>query len=1018
VGAIGERWLDAPSGALASPYLAPETLVAAVPTDAHTWVFVGQHGSRFTADTPLGPFASMQRSPQRYAAFAVVSGLWYGLAMDGTLWRGTWNDAVGARLVLPAPIFAFAMSSAGKGVALAIPERTWVSHNQGTDWEPVELGPFGATAISVDEQGDFGFTALLPNPASETAGIVFRNSKTAFVQENKLRHAPAEFAEAQGFTEGRATRSGFEIVELRQLDGSWHVGAGPLDKPLLFSKTQGLEDCSALHLSVSTQLSLAICRHGDRREATQELSLRVSDNHAQHFVSLPGTVSGSFNNSQIAVLGRDRFVATGLCAPQDSRQVVAPTSSYHLTNAKQYSNCVPKAPVIIHLIHAPTGGETTVQVVPVAAPGAHIVASPVAASRDGQLVAFVARANANSHWQLFFSDDAGKLFVPHSLDALPVTGAAPTTGSGATRGKDHRETRVIQSLNFAEDRSLSLVLRDGDSPIIFNFDDRGGLIAVAMAPVGVARADAVGSRILAVSLTERAVYESLDRGASFELVGHLPAAACLTSLSCPVVCSTLGCLIGERFTRVSWGGRGASTLDIAGNPETASAYSEPPTERVAFRTPLLCQPIATRDAPVPVLTHAPLPEQTSLAETLWYSPWQDTLKGSAGVFRARRGRTQVDELPAFMPIVHPERAGFAASFHDAGLAILRSTQLPKQGEALGELEVAWMRFERQSWAHARFRDAVPMKSSDSYLYGLDRARRLLPAQLSVSGEGVFVQPHADAEQQLGSYYITTAGSTQLEHIAWPFLRLRVQQTIKDKDAWRAYAWDETGTVLLRAEKSFTAGAIEGSWEFSAQTVANPSSSPLAIRNQVSAYWGGSRPFLVLGAAARGHQLQSLTAHELTSNKRPLGPALQLPLPASLNEPPPACRAEDRRELVRVVVPLLPTAARPMGIQDSNHKTHWLVANHAVVYASQSRACVDALWAETLPGTTPMHAVVALGELQKAWLFRSKRLKGDEKVEVEAIRCQMDAAANPPPELETRTQARWNLDKLPLSEESR
>ena len=33
VGALGERWLDGPDGALASPYLAPETLVSALPAE-------------------------------------------------------------------------------------------------------------------------------------------------------------------------------------------------------------------------------------------------------------------------------------------------------------------------------------------------------------------------------------------------------------------------------------------------------------------------------------------------------------------------------------------------------------------------------------------------------------------------------------------------------------------------------------------------------------------------------------------------------------------------------------------------------------------------------------------------------------------------------------------------------------------------------------------------------------------------------------------------------------------------
>ena len=305
-----------------------------------------------------------------------------------------------------------------------------------------------------------------------------------------------------------------------------------------------------------------------------------------------------------------------------------------------------------------------------------------------------------------------------------------------------------------------------------------------MAPPGVSRVDAVGSRILAVSLSERNVYESMDRGASFELVGHLPAAACLTWLSCPVVCTSLGCLIGERFTRVGWGGRGASNLDIAGNPEIYDPDFERPTERVAFRTPFVCEHNATIEPAAANLAHAPLPEQLSLAEILWYNPWQDWTKGGAGVFRALRGRTRVEQIPAFAPILHAEQAGLATNFNDAGLAMMRSTQLPRVGDAMGDLEIAWMKFQRPNWVHSRFRDGAPMQAGDSYMFVANHARRLLPAQLSVSGDGVFVEPHADEPQQ-GSYFITANASQHLERIPWPAERVHELQLTKEHGAWQA-----------------------------------------------------------------------------------------------------------------------------------------------------------------------------------------------------------------------------------------
>ena len=1013
-GALGERWLDGPDAALASPYLAPETLVAAWLTDSKTWLFVGRHGTRFSADTALGPFTSMQRASRKYIQYTADTAQWCGLTDEGELWRGTLNDITGVRVALPQRLFDFALSPSGTGVALGIPERIWITSNQGSNWKELEVGPFGARSVSVDEQGGLSLLALLPPSDIADDDVKLRATTATSDLSVKLRHAPAIFPEAQASIEGRSALVGPEVVELKKIDESWQIARGALDKPLNLTKPRGIEACVELRLSVSSEASLVICRKSSAQKNVEALSLYVSDAKAQIFTPMPGAISGRFSDVKIAAIAPDRFIATGLCAPAAGRRTVEPTSSDRaIVNAKDYSECHPRGPVAIELTQATLNHAKGFTYRAAAAPGAQVTAPKIAASADGSHVAFVARSTVHEPWQLYYSSDAGKTFVSRSIDALPVTGASGPTSGPATRLTPKIETREIQSLHFADDRSLSLVLRDSDAPIVFNFDDRGDLIAAAMAPPGVSRVDAVGSRILAVSLTQRDVYESLDRGASFELVGHLPAAACLTWLGCAVSCTTHGCLIGERFTRVSWGGRGAYPLDIAGNPEAQRSAFEPTTDRVHFRTPILCQ--AKGSPAVSMLTHAPLPEQTSLAETLWYSPWQDWHKGSAGSYRALRGRNRVEELTALQPTAHAERAAIAVSFSDAGLVFLRSTNLPKVGETLGELELAWMPSQRRDWSHARFRDAVPTKGDDSFFNGVDRARRLLPSLLSVSGDGVVVQAHSDDDHALGTHFVTAHADRTLQRIPWPIERIRNQQLLAVGDDWLAVGVDETGSVLLRARNLAAPDANKGKWEFAAQTLVNPFASRLAIQDQVQAYFGGNRPYLILGAAARGRELQSIDAHELTTKQFPLGPAVRLPLPAALNEPPPACSARDRRELMRVVVPLLPAASRAVGYRDSKGQTHWLVANHAVMFASQTRACIDTLWAETLPGMTPIHAIVALEDSGHSWVFLTKREKGDAKIEAQPAECQFDTTTNPPPEFETRTQARFNLEQLPLSD---
>jgi len=507
------------------------------------------------------------------------------------------------------------------------------------------------------------------------------------------------------------------------------------------------------------------------------------------------------------------------------------------------------------------------------------------------------------------------------------------------------------------------------------------------------------------------VYESLDRGASFELVDHLPGPACLTWLDCGIRCTLEGCLIGERFTRKSWGGRGTSKLDVSAIPESEVRELTSQTDLVAFRTPLSCQLGANAGATPTSMQFAPLPEQVSLKDSLWLSPWQDWSAASAGSYRVVRGSRRIEKTTALQPLAHPERAGLGVNFNDAGLSYLRAEDLPKVDEPIGNLELAWLPSGRRTWAHARFRDAATFRNGDSYLYSIDKARRLLPEVLSVSGDDAFVQVHTDDEHRLGTYFASQGKAELLPRIPWPFSTVRDPHWLKVDNTWRVFALDDRDSLLMRALRP--AGANDAPWTFSAQTIVEPFGAKGLVHERVQPHFADRNAYLVLAFTARGRQLQALDAYELGANASPLGPRTRLPVPTTLSEPPPTCGARERRELKRVIVPLLPRAARPLGFADGKGKRHWLVVSYAIMYASESRACVDALWAETLPGLTPIRAVVSLEDSPHSWIFLSNHDRGETRVEATPVECRFDAGATPPPEFETRTQARFNLEHLPL-----
>ena len=1012
VGELGERWLDAANGAVPSPYLASESLVAAVPTAPGHFVFLGIHGTRFFSNSALGPVTARQLAPQRFHRFHLTEGYWYGLNDSGELWRGAFEDRVGTRLATSGEVYDYAVAPNGRGVVLTIPERLLLTEDAGDHFTTLNFGPLGVTAATSDAAGHVHLTAVLPSQAPAPAGIIVDDALQAQNLEVKLHAAPLPAPDTRALDEGRAVFSDHQWFELRHLDTGWHLTLGQFDGPLRLVKTEGLDDCAALRLAQHRQTLVVICQGRPESNHSEALTLRVAELPRPQFTRLTGTLNGHLREVRIRALDERRLLAVGLCATPDATRAkpglasAAVESTATLVNVKQVSICSANRASIVSITPAPALG-TQVSLAAVDALGANIVAPALAVSNDGHLAAFVARADGQSPWYLFLSNDQGHIFTPHAIDTLPVT-SAPPPQAAAHRIKRVRAASIVHSLNFGEDNSLALVVKNADTPVVHNFDDRGQLIASSLPPPAVSRVDAVGPRILAVSLTERDVFQSMDRGASFERVGHLPSAACLTYSSCPVICRAAGCLIGERYTRVGWGAPGSDALDIAGNPELELTQSEPKTERVAFRTPLSCR-ISLHAQRLGTMAQAPSVEQTGLGNVLWYSVIENLDDASAGVFRFWRDLGHGTKSLAFSPLNAANSAGLAHQFDDAGVALLRSRQVPKVGGPVGEVELAAWLFKRETWVQARSHDATTLSNDDFYLLGADKARRLLPSVLSAAEGGVFTNLHAPKIDG-GVQWVTPGSTSPLPAIPWPIKRVRDVHYSRFKNDWVVFALDESGSVLLRASRPITASAASG-WTFAAQTVANPSFSLLSPSERTKFSWRDQPPLLFLAQATSGRHMQTITAHPLLDDAQLLGPSFDVTMPETWHETPPACTARDRRELSRIALPLLPHAARAVAIVEDDQPARWLLASQAVLYVNATRACLDVLWAETLPGQQVSRAVMPLDDLTHATVFVTER--GQTRAVM--AKCAFDASAKPAPEMETRVQARWNLEHLPLSD---
>lgn len=904
-GELGERWLDGPAAAIASPYLAPESLVAMVRTPGGQFVYVGEHGGRFLSTDELGPFVASQPATQRYSGFQIVGDRWYGQNREGELWTGVWPSRDGQRVALQGPVLDFAMGASGRGLAVTLPERLWITQDQGQSWQLLHQPPLGIRRVSADSIGHLKLTAVLADQLHSDGFTVEGTAPATDVAAPRLHHDPAIWADARAMELGRATFLTEQWYELTHRDDGWYFAWGRFDQPLQLDQVPALKACSDVRLSVHSATAAALCLPPRDQEPSSRVTLHIWPlRHLDKRVEYKGELRGPLKDIRLQLLDPARAIVTGAASPLPGASASSRPHVAQLLNRKQWHSETPVVPLMLSWT---PNAEGRLHAEPISLPATR-AEGEVAVSDDGRDVAFIARATPAGPLQLLLSSDGGRNFAAHSIEGAPVT-AEPRLAQLPNRRGPSDATLQVKSLAFGDDRSLALVAKDGDAPIIYNFDSSGGLVATSLAPPEVSQVGAAGTRILAMSMTQRHVYQSLDRGASFELVGHLPAAACLPHMTCPIICRSAGCIVGDRFTRSSWG-TSPDKLDFAYDDEERVARAQPVTARVMLRPSLMCRLASSQSTPVP---RAPSAGDMGWTSELWQLPLSAAAR--CGV-RARRGGTTIEQVPCAN-----------------GGTNLGATYEPQEARTWGP-------------------------------------------------------------------------------IGWPLPAIEAVWH-RFKNGWSVFALDDSRSLLLRATHSALPGTPMGAWQIAARTIAS-GQQPMTQREYNRLAKGPSGPVLLLATAASGRQLTDLTVFPLTSDEQLLGAPFSVQLPHAFDEPPARCTARDRQTLVRVSVPLLPDAARGVALEDDRGALQWLVATHATLFAGPKRTCVDSLWAETLPGLTSANAVIALDDLDHAWFFRAGS-SGEARKLARRVQCAFDMQAAPPPETESRLQARWNLGQLFLEQ---
>ena len=153
VGKRGERWLYDPRSKRleAGASLAPEDLVAVLRGPDKSFWFVGKSGTSYEARDPLGVFVRSSAPFDRLAKVAAGGGAMLAVRIDRKLVRS--SDA-GASWQNTGPddqtFVDVEIGRDGQALALAVPEKLWVSSDKGVSFSAVAAPPQGALALERD----------------------------------------------------------------------------------------------------------------------------------------------------------------------------------------------------------------------------------------------------------------------------------------------------------------------------------------------------------------------------------------------------------------------------------------------------------------------------------------------------------------------------------------------------------------------------------------------------------------------------------------------------------------------------------------------------------------------------------------------------------------------------------------------------------------------------------------------------------------------------------------------------
>ncbi len=967
----GERWLEPAGGG--TPQAATELLpedVTAIVRDGASIVFVGGSGTAYLTTEPLGLVTSLRAPSERLHSVVGSERAIVGLAADGTVRRSVDAGVSWQKVPLP-PIVGLAMHAAmlpgGEGAILFGPQRVVVTVDHGATWTLLATPGVGARHLAADENGEIILEGAEASGVLRTNPLRFERIQRPAARSLELvvggggghrtQHARAALEGRGLFVGARWDELVVDHEPAVPTERSWWLSRGEIGAAPRITAVAELAGCARVVLGANATTRIVGCvvdevnggtgtGSGSQPPRPPFLKLFRSDDDGNTFRA-DGVVSIQSEDPRLFVGPSGLLLVSGGCK----------SSPLHPWS------CRMSAPVV----RPPTGDKF-------AKCNDDVEAHFFSVAFDEKKNRAYAVGYSNGHAAFFVSKDGGASFTTKSLSTVR---GAPGEDDLFTPNPYGFSSVAVSGDAIVVATSTYATQAINERVVVLRSDDEGVHFTAHRAPAGAAAIGVGGGHAFAYSASMAKGWESSDGGATWSSVSAPAAADYNVQSSVVVVCSSYGCQVSTRATRIGWD-------DVS---PAATGLKPPKVAKVAALSALDCHASGTSSA----LGIGTLPDagDSDLGNGARFVLPRREYDGGAvvyvgervevGVGASKKSSVVVREHRLFGP-APPDTAVVVANQLEGAIALRYAfhrdspsgtSSSPITAGQLVDVEVAWYRAETGKVSRAKIAGVGPLRAGDVDDGG-NRPSVAHQGLLSMAIGGSHVRPLASAGPGDPLFWVTDAG--KIERMTFPdFPKVDVAgrkidphvDGVRVGDRSLLFVVDDTGTQLLSAWSKKTGGWESRTWSFWPEH----DRGLLYLRNFDSGPAPGwSAHFVDDGEPPRWASVGFLTTFA-TPTAEPPEP-VRIPVTADLGDVPRAC---DKAHFgaTRFRVPSARGLRHPIFVDVQGTQLVFATDEAVVRYKDASDWCVSG-W-DTIPITeapaNAKHAVlVHLDDLDHASLF--------------------------------------------------